>query len=210
MGAWPRGSRWSMVTKFTSDIDIDFGDREKALGVLDCTPASIMRDGKLIKHNTGVYPTSIPVDPVNGFASIDYEAAESRGYNKLDFLNVSLYTQIKNEAHLTELMTAEPLWDLLLQQEFCGQLIHIGNHYNTLIKMPEPVDSIPRMAMFLSVIRPAKRHLIGQKWADVAKTVWEKPTDDSYFFKKAHAVSYAHLVVVHMNLICEQISYGYS
>lgn len=199
-----------MSTTFKSDIDIDFGDRERALAVLDCTPASILRDGKLIKHNTGVYPTDIPVDPFNGFASIDYESAEDRGYNKLDFLNVSLYTQIKNEAHLTELMNTQPLWDLLLQREFCGQLIHIGNHYDTLVKMPEPVDSIARMAMFLSVIRPAKRHLIGQKWSEVAKTVWERPSDDSYYFKKAHAVSYAHLVAVHMNLICEQVSYGYA
>jgi len=76
--------------------------------------------------------------------------------------------------------------------------------------MPEPVDSIPRMAMFLALIRPAKRHLIGQKWVDVAKTVWDRPTDDEYYFKKSHAVAYAHLVAVHMNLICERISYGYS
>lgn len=199
-----------MATTFKSDIDIDFGDRDRALGLLKHTPASIMRDGRLIKHNTGVYVTEIPVDPVNGFATIDYESAEDRGYAKLDFLNVSLYTQIKNEEHLQQLMGVEPLWDLLLQREFCGQLIHIGNHYDTLVRMPEPVDSIPRMAMFLSVIRPAKRHLIGAKWSEVAKTVWERPTDDSYFFKKAHAVSYAHLVAVHMNLICEQVSYGYS
>lgn len=196
--------------KFNSDIDIDFGNRDLALSLIKHTPAGIIRDGKLIKHNTGVYVTDIPEDPFTGIASIDYNAAEARGYAKLDFLNVSLYTQIKNEEHLKQLMSAEPLWDLLLQPEFCGQLIHIGNHYDTMIKMPEPVDSIPRMAMFLSVIRPAKRHLIGQKWADVAKTVWEKPADDSYFFKKAHAVSYAHLVAVHMNLICEQISYGFS
>jgi hypothetical protein len=67
--------------------------------------------------------------------------------------------------------------------------------------MPEAVTSIPRMAMLLSVIRPAKRHLIGQNWEEIAKTVWQKPNDDSYFFKKSHAVAYAHLVVVHMNLL---------
>jgi hypothetical protein len=143
-------------------------------------------------------------------ASLDYKLAEDRGYVKLDFLNVHLYTQIKSEAHLTELMKAEPLWDLLAQREFCSQLIHIGNHYDTLVKMPEPVNSIPRMAMFLSVIRPAKRHLIGKTWREVADSVWDKPTDDSYYFKKSHAVAYAHLVAVHMNLICEQVSYGYS
>jgi hypothetical protein len=192
--------------KFKSDIDIDFGDRERALKLLNVTPASIMRDGKLIKHNTGVYPTDIPLDPFTGMASIDYETAEDLGYNKLDFLNVSLYTQIKSEEHLQQLMNTEPLWDLLKEPDFCSQVIHIGNHHGTLMKMPELVDSIPRMAMFLAVIRPAKRHLIGKTWKEVAETVWDKPTDDSYHFKKAHAVAYSHLVAVHMNLICEQFS----
>jgi hypothetical protein len=196
--------------KFKSDIDIDFGNREEALKLLKHIPAGIVRDGQLVKHNTGVYVTDIPTDPFTGTSSIDHKVAEDLGYAKLDFLNVSLYTQIKNEEHLTHLMGQEPLWDLLLQPEFCGQLIHIGNHYGTLKQMPEPVDSIPRMAMFLSVIRPAKRHLIGQRWADVAKTVWQAPADDSYFFKKSHSLAYAHLVCVHMNLICEQISQGFS
>lgn len=196
--------------KFKSDIDIDFGDRERALALLKHTPASILRDGKLVKHNTGVYVTDIPQDPFTGMSSIDFLQAEDLGYMKLDFLNVSLYTQIKNEQHLTELMSHEPLWDLLKDREFCSQLIHIGNHYDTLAKMPEPVDTIPRMAMFLAVIRPAKRHLIGKTWREVAETVWDKPADDGYYFKKSHAVAYANLVAVHMNLICEQISQGYS
>ena len=68
--------------------------------------------------------------------------------------------------------------------------------------MPEPANTIPRMAMLLSVIRPAKRHLIGLPWKDVAKSVWEKPSDGSYFFKKSHAVAYATLVAVNMNLDC--------
>lgn len=195
--------------KFGSDIDIDFGDRTQALNLLKHTPATILRDGVLVPHNTGIYVTDIPQDPFTGRASLDYETAESRGYMKLDFLNVSLYTQIKSEQHLQELIAQEPAWDLLYDPEFCGQLIHIGNHYRTLIQMPEAVNSIPRMAMFLSVIRPAKRHLIGQSWSEVAKTVWEREAD-GYQFKKSHAVAYAHLVVVNMNLLSEKLSYGYS
>lgn len=195
--------------KFGSDIDIDFGDRTQALNLLKHTPATILRDGVLVPHNTGIYVTDIPQDPFTGRASLDYETAESRGYMKLDFLNVSLYTQIKSEQHLQELISQEPAWDLLYDPEFCGQLIHIGNHYRTLIQMPEAVNSIPRMAMFLSVIRPAKRHLIGQSWSEVAKTVWEREAD-GYQFKKSHAVAYAHLVVVNMNLLSEKLSYGYS
>lgn len=195
--------------KFKSDIDIDVADREKALSLLKRIDASIIRDGKITKHNTGVYFTQIPTDPVTGRASLDYEEAEERGYVKLDILNVGLYQQIRSEEHLKELMNQEPIWDLLRASDFCSQLIHIGSHYSTLIQMPEPVDSIPRLAMFLAVIRPAKRHLIGKTWREVAETVWEKPTDNSYYFKKAHAVGYAHLVAVNMNLICEQVSYGY-
>ena len=198
------------MKSFKSDIDIDFGDRARALALLEHVPASIIRDGVLTAHNTGVYVTAIPQDPFSGRASLDYQAAEARGYTKLDFLNVSLYTQIKSEQHLQDLMAQEPLWDLLYDREFCSQLIHIGNHYDTLVKMPEPVDSLPRLAMFLSVIRPAKRHLIGKTWQQVAETVWERPDDDSYYFKKSHAVAYAHLVAVHINLICENISQGFS
>lgn len=187
--------------KFKSDIDIDFADRTKALALLKHNPASINRDGVWVPHNTGVYVTDVPIDPFNGRASIDHKVAEDRGYMKLDFLNVSLYTQIKSEQHLQELIAQEPEWDRLYDPEFCSRLIHIGNHYETLIKMPEAVNSIPRMAMLLAVIRPAKRHLIGETWTDVAKTVWEKPQDDGYFFKRSHSVAYAHLVVVNMNLL---------
>lgn len=196
--------------KFLSDVDIDFGDRTQALKLLQHIPASMNRDGAWMAHNTGIYVTQIPQDPFAGRASLDYQAAEERGYTKLDFLNVSLYTQIKNEQHLTDLMTQEPLWDLLQDRDFCGQLIHINNHYDTMMKMPEPVNSIPRLMMFLAIIRPAKRHLIGLPWKEVAKTIWDQPTDGSYGFKKSHSCAYAHLVVVNMNLICEKLSQGYS
>jgi hypothetical protein len=189
--------------KFKSDIDIDVADREQALSFLQHTAASIIRDSKIAKHNTGVYFTDIPVDPFTGRASIDYEAAEDRGYIKVDVLNVGLYQQVQSEQHLQQLMQQEPAWDRLYEPEFCSRLIHIGAHYDTLIRMPEAVNSIPRLAMFLAVIRPAKRHLIGRKWQEVAETVWERPTDDSYYFKKAHAVGYAHLVAVNMNLLTQ-------
>ena len=187
--------------KFKSDIDIDFANRDQILSLLPHTDASIIRDGKISKHNTGVYFTAIPQDPFTAQASLDYNTAEELGYVKLDFLNVNIYNQVKDEAHLQQLMSSEPDWTKLYDREFCEKLIHIGNHYDTLIKMPQAVNSIPRMAMFLSVIRPAKRQLIGKNWSEVAQTVWERPADDSYYFKKAHAISYAHLVVVHMNLL---------
>jgi hypothetical protein len=154
------------------------------------------------KHPTGVYITDIPYDPVNDMASIDYTDAEQRGYFKLDLLNVHVYNQVKNEQHLIELMR-DPDWSLLNNKEFVEKLIHLGNQYDALRKMPEPVNSITRLAMFLAVIRPAKRHLIGKTYKEVNETVWDKD-HTGYSFKKSHAIAYAQLVVVHMNLLREQ------
>ena len=185
------------------DIDIDTGNREQVLKLIKHVPASINRNGEWIKHNTGVFVTQVPINPLTNMASVDFHEAEDLGYVKLDLLNVHVYEQVKSIEHLDKLVTTEPQWEMLGYKEFVEQVIHINNHYNLLQQMPEPVNSIPRMAMFLALIRPAKRHLIGKKWNDVAKDIWARPTDDSYFFKKSHAVSYAHLVAVHMNLLCE-------
>ena len=184
--------------KFNSDIDIDLGDRDKLLYLIDHTLASI-RKNEIKKHNTGIYVTDIPYDPVNNLSAIDYELAEERGYMKLDILNVHVYNQVHDENHLIQLMH-DPDWSLLNNSKFVEQLIHLGNHYNSLRKMPEPVNSIPRLAMFLAVIRPGKKHLIGKSWNEVSKTIWDRE-EGTYTFKKSHAVAYAHLVVVHMNLL---------
>lgn len=184
--------------KFKSDIDIDLGDRDKLLSLISHTKAAIRKD-EVKKHNTGVYVTDIPYDPINNLSALDYEIAEDRGYLKLDILNVHVYNQVRDEKHLIELMN-EPDWRRLNDPNFVEQLIHLGNHYNTIQKMPEPINTIPRLAMFLAVIRPGKKHLIGKSWNEVSKTIWERE-EGTYTFKKSHAVAYAHLVVVHMNLL---------
>jgi len=187
----------------TTDIDIDFQSRSAALAVLRHIPASIIKDENIKPHNTGIYFSDIPIDPFTGQASLDYKAAEERGYFKLDFLNVSVYKDVRSEAHLNELIAKEPDWSKLKDRQFVEQLIHINNHYDTMQKMPEPVNSIVRLAMFLAIIRPAKRHLIGLPWTEVAKTIWDK-VDDVYAFKKSHSIGYSHLVVVNMNLLAEK------
>ena len=187
--------------KIDSDIDIDFGSRDDLLKLIKHTPAAMRNANPMRKHATGVYITDIPYDPVNDMAAIDYVEAEQRGYFKLDLLNVHVYSQVRDELHLVTLMR-EPNWDNLNKREFVEKLIHLSNHYQSIQKMPEPINSIPRLAMFLALIRPAKKHLIGQYWKEVAKTIWDKE-NDGYSFKKSHAVAYAHLVVVHMNLLEE-------
>lgn len=187
--------------KFTSDIDIDFGDRDKILSLIEHIPASMRNVNPLRKHNTGIYVTDIPYDSINEMANIDYVEAENRGYLKLDFLNVHVYEKVRDENHLVELMR-EPDWQKLKDKTFVEKLIHLNNQFHNLEKMPEEINSIPRLAMFLAVIRPGKKHLIGKTYQEINKTVWEKDANN-YTFKKSHAIAYAHLVVVHMNLLKE-------
>jgi len=188
--------------KLDADIDIDFGNRDRLLELIKHTRAAMRNVNPIRHHATGVYVTDVPYDPVNNMASIDYVEADKRGYFKLDLLNVHVYESVKNEEHLIELMR-EPDWAKLKDSAFVEKLIHLNNQYYNLQKMPEPIDSIPRLAMFLAIIRPGKKHLIGQKWSEIAKTVWDKGTD-GYIFKRSHSIAYAHLVIVHMNLLCEQ------
>lgn len=185
------------------DIDIDFADRTKILDIVKHVPASIIENGVNRKHNTGVYVTSIPVNPLTGLASLDYKTAEERGYFKIDFLNVGIYKDVRDEEHLKKLLETEPLWDLLLEDEFSNKLFHVSGH-GAVLRAMKP-KSIEELAAVLAMIRPAKRYLIGKDWSDVKKEVWLKPEDDSYYFKKSHAHSYAALVVIHMNLLCEQL-----
>ena len=190
------------------DIDIDFIDREQALKLFKHTVASRNDNGRLVKHNTGVYLHEVPVDAVTSLCSVPYEQAEEQEFFKIDFLNVGLYNGVRNEEHLVQLMETEPLWDLLLQDEFNNLLFHVNGHGSILREM-QP-SSIEQLAAVLAMIRPAKRHLIGKNWATVMSEVWTKPETNDYYFKKSHATAYAVAIVVQMNLICESISYGYS
>jgi DNA polymerase III alpha subunit len=190
------------------DIDIDFIDREQALKLFTHTPASRLDNGKIVKHNTGVYLHEVPIDPISGLCAVTYDRADAEGYFKIDFLNVGIYKGVRDEDHLVYLMNQEPLWDLLLDDEFTNNLFHVNGHGNILRQMKP--DSIEKLAAVLAVIRPAKRSLIGKEWSAVLADVWTKPTNNEYYFKKSHAIAYAHAIVVQMNLICEQISIGYS
>ena len=87
------------------DIDIDFADRDVILTKIQHRVAKL-NTGK--KHNTGVYVTEVPHNPVDNLTTIEHKTAEERGYFKLDFLNVSIYKDDKNEAHLNTLMEKEP------------------------------------------------------------------------------------------------------
>lgn len=186
----------------SADIDIDLADRDQLLKLIQCVPARQENDGQVRRHNSGVYVTDIPRDPINGCASIDYREAESRGYFKIDLLHMSVYNLIKDPAHYQKMLDLTPPWSRLWEDPtWASQLVHVGN-YTGLLGTMRP-DSIPRMAAFISIIRPGKAHLQNQPWDKVFESVWDGDDSRGYTFKKAHAISYSALVALHMNLLNE-------
>jgi hypothetical protein len=190
------------------DIDIDFVDRDLTLSLFKHSVASRAENGKLVKHNTGIYLHDVPVNAETNLCAIPYERGEELGYFKIDFLNVGIYKGVRDEEHLNQLIVQEPLWDLLEQDDFVDLLFHVNGH-GSILRQMKP-KNIEQLAAVLAMIRPAKRYLIGKNWTTVLEEVWKKPDNEEYYFKKSHATAYALAIVVQMNLICEQISYGYN
>jgi hypothetical protein len=188
----------------SADIDIDFADRDTILKLIQHTPARLEVGTQVRRHNSGVYVTDIPRDPFNNCAALDYETAEQRGYFKIDFLNMHVYKLVQSPKHYEQMLTAPPAWERLwTDHEWASQLVHVGN-YTDLLRVMKP-DSIPRMAAFISIIRPGKAHLQTRPWEEVFATVWDGDESQGYTFKKSHAVSYAALVALHINLLNQDV-----
>ncbi len=194
----------------STDIDIDFADSDEALKTIDHVAATMLQRNIPVRHPSGVYFQDIPIHPVTGRSSLEYTTAEKLGYFKIDFLNQSVYQTVKNEAHLDELMNREPLWELLDEETFVAQLPHIHNHFKVVSSIGP--KSIEDLAIVLALIRPGKRHLLNRTRSQINREIWDSD-GDGYQFKKAHAISYAVLIVVQMNIVVDQLmsdeSYDY-
>jgi len=187
-----------------ADVDIDLADRDQLLKLIQVIPAQQIHQEQIRRHNSGVYPTDIPYDPVNACAAIDYETAEQLGYFKIDLLNMSVYQLIQSPDHYEQMLAQDPPWSRLwTDPDWAKNLVHVGNYADLLNKMRP--DSIPRMAAFISIIRPGKAHLQNQPWSQVFSSVWDGDASRGFVFKKAHAVGYAALVALHMNLLNQPV-----
>jgi len=193
------------MKKVTTDVDIDVFGRDKILEGLECIFGRIDRaDNKYDKHNTGVYFQNIPRDPVTNISTVDHRIAKDYGYFKIDFLNVNMYENIRDEEHLLKLLNTEPPWDFFEYKEVTEQLFHLSGHSNLLSKYrPQSVEDL---AMILAIIRPAKAHLQQQGWDKIRDEVWVKTGDENYQFKRSHAISYALAIIVNLNLLIEELS----
>ena len=188
----------------TTDVDIDVYDRDSIIASMPCVAARIDRpNGAFEKHPTGVYFQNIPRDPLTNISTLDHKAAAHHGYFKVDMLNVNLYSGVRNERHLVELMDREPPWDFFQFEEITDQLFHLRGHGHLLRRYPP--QSVEDLAMILAIIRPSKSYLQHSGWDTIRAQAWTKSAEDTYQFSRSHGIAYGLVIVVNLNLLVEQM-----
>lgn len=186
--------------KHNPDVDLDLQNVDEALAVIPHVKATMINNGKFVKHNSGIYLSNIPKEPINDMSSITYKVAEGYGYFKIDMLSVNMYDGVKSEEHLDELMNKEPVWEILHDEELIKTLPHISGHMYAIKKINP--KTIEELAMVTAIIRPAKKYLLHCSMEKIKDDIWKKA--DGYSFKKSHAIAYATAIVVCMNLMLEE------
>lgn len=184
------------------DIDISQKSRDAMIKELHHIPASKINDKGIFPHGVGIYFCDIPQDRITGLSSIDYKhAEEDLGYIKMDFLHNTIYDNFESREQIIDIVNKEPNWNLLYKKEIVEQLPHINNYYTLINQMPL-IDSVEKLAMFIAVIRPAKKYLIDEVikngWDSIIDKIWIKE-NDGYMYKKSHAIAYSLAITVAMN-----------
>jgi hypothetical protein len=133
-------------------------------------------------------------------ADISYTRVDGKNI-VFDLVNLHVYSKFDSRDEIKTLIELEPDWDKLLNRNIVEQLFHINKHYD-LIKRVKP-KSILDLAECLALIRPQKMHLTNLYINDKQKALkylWLQD-DDGYAFKKAHAISYAMVIVLQLHLL---------
>ena len=187
------------------DVDIDVSERSHALaGILSTgVPASMTIDGELKKHPTGIFVQNIPTCPISGLAAFpsgkkSFDIAEELGYIKLDILPNGALLGIETPDHMDELNKKidQIDWDWFQDEMIVCHLHHLGNYFE-VVSAYEP-NCVQHIAMLIAMIRPAKKHLIGEQWDVIEREIWVRGDNDDYFFKKSHAFGFAQLILVQL------------
>ena len=186
------------------DIDLDFQSSFDVRQLLkQAIPASMIKEGKLVKHQVGYYFQTIPVDPVTNVAAIPYKEAKEEGYFKIDFLPLHLLDGFNTKSEIRALLAKQPNWDLLQDPEHIPKLFHLHRHGYMLEKVKP--RSVQELADCLALIRPGKKHLLEQylRNRDAVRSKLYAKGDDGYTFKRAHAISYALTITLQLHLIAQ-------
>jgi hypothetical protein len=188
-----------------SDIDVDVKDRSEALSGVSFIPASIIVEGKLKKHPTGIYFQKIPQDPVTGLAVYPSgkeaeDIAEEFGFTKLDVIPNHAYEYVRDRDHLRELIERPVDWSLFTREDVVSQLHQLGNHFD-IVDAYEP-KSVEDLACLIAIIRPGKRYLLGEPWEVVRERIWVRE-GDGYLYKKSHAIAFAVSIIAQLQSLIE-------
>lgn len=185
------------------DIDIDTsGTFDPTLYFKQAIRASMVKNGILKKHPVGVYFQKIATDPITDLAAIPYDIAEQLGFFKIDFLHLTLLDFFESKEEIRELLDIDPDWNLLHDETVVKKLFQIHNHFNRVKKINP--KNIQELADTTALIRPGKQNLIDAYIKDkeaVRPLIYLKPENNKYYFKRGHAIAYAHNIVLQMHLI---------
>lgn len=184
------------------DIDIDFPTNFDPQRLFkNAVAASMVKNDELVKHPCGQYFQNIPTDKETGLAAIPYEEAEALGYFKIDFLHLSILDHFSSKTEIRELMKKSPDWAMLLDPTVVEKLFQIHRHYDLLARVkPRTVEEL---ADCIALIRPGKKHLLASylKNKQATRPDLYRKSEDGYYFKRSHALSYALTIVLQLHLI---------
>ena len=193
------------------DVDLDF---KTSFNPKDVFPSAIRASivnhkQELAPHACGYYLQTMPVDPDTGLAAIPYDKAEEYGFEKIDFLHLTVLDDISSNNHIDQMLELEPDWNMLQDPSIIKQLFHLGtvdeNGNLKHLQLPRQLQpkSIDDLADVLALIRPGKRGLVPHyiKDKEQIRKLLYKDSGDQYYFKKSHAISYAMNIVLQMHLI---------
>lgn len=163
--------------------------------------ASVVRDGKMTPHPCGVYPQTMPQDPLTKLSAIPYGDAEDLGFLKVDFLHISVYNSFQTRQQIDELISKEPNWTLLQLPSTHPKLFQLSKHGEMLMTIKP--SNILELADCMALIRPGKKQFIGlySKDREVTRRILYAADDTGYSFKKSHALAYSYVVVLQLHLI---------
>jgi len=182
------------------DIDIDVLPTFKPTDHFNIVPASMVQNQELKQHIVGVYFQHIPIDSITKLSAIPYKEAEQFGYNKIDFLHLTLLKYFDSKEDIKILLKCSPDWSMLQDQTIVNKLFHIHNHFET-VRLIKPLNT-QELADVIALIRPNKKHLISTYRLNtpvIRKELYRKV--EGMYFKKSHSVAYAKNIELQMLLI---------
>jgi hypothetical protein len=187
------------------DIDIDFPSGFDPLKIFPMAVRASQVDERrniLVAHNVGIYLQDVPVDAQTKLAAAPYKLAEELGCFKIDCLPLHALNTFDSREDMLALLDEEPDWKLLMIPSVVQSLFHLGKQAELLAQVKP--TSILELADVLALMRPMKRYILPyylKNRLDARKLLYVKEDGEAFAFKKAHAISYAMIIVLQLHLI---------